>query len=113
MNLFLKKLFRKPIYRVDILNHAIRHHRRNNGVCSAIDEGLYAIGINVNYDAILLIFPAHNFMNASQLFGAEANAYWWPQGDWSGGRMEYLLWLRDQYKDDKEDLRRYKTNACK
>lgn len=108
MILFFKRLFHRPIYRIDIINWAIRHHSQYHGVCGALHDGLETVNV---YAAVSDVFPAHKYENAHHLFNASderkywwAPKYWWSPSDWSGDRMRYIKWLRDVYKYDKEDI---------
>lgn len=127
MKLFFKRLFFRPIYRVDIIDWAIKHHKEYEGVCMALYNSLkhagiknhqylspngdtYWIGLTIN--DLFEIFPAHNYNNAHHLFNAWSLPYesrnnylWWESRDWDGGRLDYLNWLRGEYENDKTPIK--------
>lgn len=125
MKLFFKRLFFRPIYRVDVIDWAIKHHKKYEGVCMALYDGLKHAGIKkrpipfpegntswmvLTINDVFEIFPAHNYANAHHLFNArnlrfENYSLWWSSRDWDGGRLDYLKWLREQYKDDKTPIK--------
>lgn len=101
--LWLKMHHWIPVYRKDILEYAKDIDKKGfRGLCGLIEFVL------IRFD-IVAEFPLFNEDNAL-LFDADIkHLYWWKRGDWSGGRMEFLNWLIEQYEDDKEDLRKYKA----
>lgn len=109
-NLYIKyKIkFNRPLYRVDILRY-VKYIERRWGLCYSIYSALFgrythtsvAIGFTVSR-----LFPLMDRKNAMPFNAHPLNAHWWPVGDWTGGRMDFLNWLIDQYKDDKTDLRK-------
>lgn len=126
MKLFFKKLFFMPIYRVDVIDWAIKHHKKYNGICAALYDGLKYAGIkkhqylsregNTSWIGLIIndvfeIFPTHRLINARCFntwdlpYGNCNNSLWWERGDWSNGRLDYLKWLREQYKDDKTSIK--------
>lgn len=45
MKLFFKRLFFRPIYRVDVIDWAIKHHKKYEGICMALYDGQKHAGI--------------------------------------------------------------------
>lgn len=107
----------KYVYRKDILEYALKHHKyiygkNHGGLCISIIYALQHYGINAypmklktfiplftNNNAIL--FKATNHNDASMV-------YWWQEGVWDTGRLDFLKWLLEQYKDDKTNLKKLK-----
>ena len=78
---------------------------KTNGLCYAIQLALQDCGIRYcEYFQLSRYFPLFTRQNAIA-FGASGAGYWWPIGDWSSGREEFLNWLIEQYKDDQTDLK--------
>ncbi len=127
MKLFFKRLFFRPIYRVDVIDWAIKHHKKYEGICMALYDGLKHAGIKkrqylspegithrmrIIINDVFEIFPAHNYANARHMFNAwnlwyeDSNtSLWWESRDWDGGRLDYLNWLRGEYEDDKTPIK--------
>ena len=127
MKLFFKRLFFRPIYRVDVIDWAIKHHEKYEGVCMALYDGLKHAGIKkrqylspegvthwmrIIMNDVFEIFPAHNYANARHMFNAwnlwyenSNNSLWWESRDWDGGRLDYLNWLRGEYENDKTPIK--------
>lgn len=113
-----KRLFPKTlrcVYRKDILEYALKHHKywsgeNHGGLCVTLINAFdhYNIGvISINY-----YLPLFNNGNANILFNAKTNDfrydceyYWWPKGEWNTGRLDFLKWLFEQYKDNKTNLK--------
>ena len=100
--------YNKPIYRVDILRY-VKYIERSVGLCPSIRFALFRC--NIQMPAVIkplvpIFFPLMDRKNAEHFNAIPLNIYWWPMGDWTGGRMDFLNWLIDQYKDDKTDLRK-------
>lgn len=113
-----KRLFPKTlkcVYRKDILEYALKHHRYNNGenhggLCVSINKALEHYGIYTKPMLNENIIPLFTNNNASSLFNATSycdsyQIYWWPKGRWNTGRLDFLKWLIEQYKDDKTNLK--------
>ena len=103
----LKKLFHLPIYRIDVLKAVRENHSRHLCLCSAIAYALRPLtGLYPCSEFIQYYFPLFGGKEVFD-FGAHTNYvgnYWWPVGDWSAGRLDYLDWLIEQYKNDKTDI---------
>lgn len=111
--LFPKTL--KCVYKKDILEYALKHHTHNSinygGLCITIDRALRHYGLNLCFTPTIIIFPLFNHNNARK-FNSNTDensilAYWWPKGIWDTGRLDFLKWLLEQYKDDKTNLKKY------
>lgn len=100
----------KCVYRKDILEYALKHHmytylsENHGGLCISISEALthYGIDASITVDTVIPLFTRNNAIN---LFNAKPNFYWWPRGEWNTGRLDFLKWLIEQYKDDKTNLK--------
>lgn len=100
--LFPKTL--KCVYRKDILEYALKYNNKAKGVCFALWDSLSHYGMVHN---ITLYLPLAN-LNYARRFGANVtyDGYWWPKGEWNTGRLDFLKWLLEQYKDDKTNLKK-------
>lgn len=84
------------------------------GLCSLLCSELHSYGLfdSNGYAAMMYslkkFFPLYTFYNAIA-FGAQLDEYlyWWTPFKWDeeGGRMRFLNWLIEQYRDDETDLR--------
>ena len=94
------------ITRVDVLEMAKSF--RMSGLCFAILCALNYYGIHKtdSYCDLTKIFPKFTRENAIPFGATEEGIYWWRTFRWECGRIDFLNWLIEQYKDDKEDLRK-------
>ena len=108
----VKVILNLPITRVEVLKLAKAKVERNPkeypGLCILLENT-----INMNYNIWLKdprwVFPLYNPMYA-KLFGATTDiGFWWERDEWDTGRLDFLNWLIEQYKDDKTDIRDLKT----
>ena len=80
------------------------------GLCYSINRALIDYGIYscVLYNTLLITKCFPKFRREEALkFGANKEDDWWWESDvWNTGRMDFLNWLIDQYKDDKTNLRK-------
>ena len=106
--LWLKRHHWIPVYRKDILEYAKNMDKEGfSGLCMLIDSSIFDFNLLHKWKVVL--FPLFKRGNALS-FGADKEwAYWWEEDDWSGGRMQFLDWLIEQYKNNREDLRKYKA----
>jgi hypothetical protein len=125
---FYKRLFRKPIYRVDVLRLsrvlmiALNNRRGFLGLCPIICSALRWYGFNVviadlyrdGYERTIgerFGFSLYSLEEARR-FGAFSpslskdgyDGYWWKPGDLSSGRLAYLDWLIRVYTEEDEHL---------
>lgn len=101
----------RPVRRVDVLKRVRNHH--DLGLCYSISDALVHFKLppySGICDTTKYYFPLFTRENASA-FDANAELYWWPFNEWipGKGRMAFLEWLIEQYKDDKTDLRTLKS----
>lgn len=113
---------KKPITRLDILKKVKRNKHRFNGLCLAImgtaasfikgydyeDLGNLHPGFGLYHGTNVIsniLIPELTFHNAKK-FGADGYeyGYWWKPWVWDNGRLDFLNWLIEHYKDDTEDL---------
>lgn len=106
VKLIIKRIFHRPIYRIDILNWSLSHATLYSGVCCAIRNGLKMAGLDDTLS--WCAFPKHTIRNALDFrIETDEDGYWWPRNVWKdSGRMDYMKWLHDQYMDDRTDLRK-------
>ena len=100
---FISRLLHLPVTRKEVLKRAKKLKRA--GLCFSIDRALidYGIYLNVSYHYLFPKFRREVALN----FGAnKSDDWWWECGVWNTGRMDFLNWLIDQYKDDKTNLRK-------
>ena len=96
--------FQVPVTRKEVLERAKKI--KKYGICYSITQAL--VGYDILFDCRFLNiwFPKFVRDNALQ-FGANTYSKWWWEPDvWDTGRMDFLDWLIEQYKDDKTDLRK-------
>lgn len=112
----LKLLHNEPIYRVDILRAVKYNYRglRGGGICTSITR-ICRVCLNENYSMRWMdcmeakkLFPKLSRFNAHDFHSDDEGEYWWKINDWKGGRMQFLDWLINEYKDDEENLRNIK-----
>ena len=102
---FISNLFNLPVTRKEVLKRAKKLKRV--GLCSSIAEALRNYGVYSNVPHLFTeYFPKFREEEALN-FGAEWKLGWWWEPDvWNTGRMDFLDWLIEEYKDDKTDLRK-------
>lgn len=104
----LKVIFNRPIYRKDILKYASKHYCIDDGMCAALR---HALGTYEIYVSSREIFSKYfNLTTAiTKFFATGYGGYWWSNDKYGWYyRKLYFKWLIEQYKDDKEDLRKYR-----
>ena len=112
---WLKIFLGLPIYRVDVLVYAFNKNIKSKhpakGLCYALSSALDCVKDNMD---ILEVFPLFSPETAEQFEAYipmdSYSFYWWTEGDWEGPRKDYLLWLIDQYKDNKENIRKLQVS---
>lgn len=115
MNLFEKLYIRfRPLTKAMILKKAKCY--QSSGLCYAIKRALLYYGYNIHYTCAsdvkdILQIPLYDVkeavkFNADIRHGARTG-FWWTIGVWNKGRLDYLNWLINQYKNDKTDLKEY------
>lgn len=98
---FISNLFNLPVTRKEVLKRAKRY--KGPGLCYTIGKAFE--DYNIIVFNISLVLPLFNKNNTKQ-FGGSLGGYWWDWGVWNTGRMAFLNWLIEQYKDDKTNLRK-------
>lgn len=120
-----ERALNSPVRRIDVLESAKSEVKSFDdytcfgGLCSLLAEALRYYGILLDgmsfcgrMDELKKFFPLYTHDNAVK-FGARSGeqmseyTFWWPSFVWDeeGGRMRFLNWLIEQYKDDETDLR--------
>ena len=101
---FISNLFGLPVTRKEVLERAKKF--KSHGLCHSIRYTLDRYNMSHIY-RVDEYFPKFVKENALQ-FGADKYSDWWWKNDvWDTGRMNFLDWLIEQYKDDKTNLRNY------
>ena len=103
---FISRLFNIPVTRKEVLKRAKKLKRA--GLCFSIEEALrnYGVYTGIFRPCLVKYFPKFSKEEALN-FGAEKeDSWWWECSVWNTGRMDFLNWLIDQYKDDKTNLRK-------
>lgn len=106
----VKNFLHLPITRVEVLEYAkeLQSTRQYPGLCLLLEDALSAYEI---WPFASTVFLKFNIKDA-RAFGAyeyaysKKGGYWWERGDWNTGRLKYLNWLIEQYKDDKTNIRK-------
>ena len=101
---FISRLLHLPVTRKEVLKRAKKLKRA--GLCFSIEEALRDYGIRVPYQLLTVYFPQFRREVALNFGANKSDAWWWEYGVWNTGRMDFLNWLIDQYKDDKTNLRK-------
>ena len=117
----------EKITRKDILEKALNNHERYcchstyyiptyympGGLCALFTVVIKDITNNQCWDFVHLgrkdkrkIFPKFRRIYAILFFHASISGlWWWDMGSWKEeGRLGFLRWLYDKYKDDTEDI---------
>jgi hypothetical protein len=101
---FISNLLERPVTRKEVLERVKKIKIR--GLCHSISYVLNEYNILNDLHFLYIWFPKFVKENALQ-FGADKYSDWWWKCDvWDTGRMDFLNWLIEQYKDDKTDLRK-------
>jgi len=105
----------EKITRKDFLEKALNSYsyERFGGICPLLTKVMDDITNNQCPDFVILtnrdqrrLFPKYRRIYAIILFRASMSyVYWWDMGSWEeDGRLGFLRWLYDQYKNDTEDI---------
>lgn len=98
----ISNLLHLPVTRKEVLKRAKKI--KKYGLCYSISHVLHAY--NIPYGDYHHYFPMFVRMCALR-FGADGfYEWWWKPNVWDTGRMAFLDWLIEEYKDDKTDLRK-------
>jgi len=105
---FISNLFKLPVTRKEVLQRAKKH--QDFGLCYAIDTAFveYHLVSDYLYLNLEMEFPKFTPTNAQKFggLGTQVKSYWWKPKVWNTGRMDFLNWLIEEYKDDKTNLRK-------
>lgn len=100
---FISNLFRIPVTRKEVLKRAKKIKR--SGICYSVISALRDYGVPCNH-WLDEYFPKFTKENALQFGADKDDNWWWTPNVWDTGRMDFLNWLIEEYKDDKTDLRK-------
>ena len=98
---FISDLLKLQVTRADLLRRAKKKVKTRFGLYTIIQDTINEYGLHVSAKKC---FPKFTVENAEK-FGAEKTFSWWDEEYWNTGRKEFLDWLIEQYKNDKENLR--------
>lgn len=99
------KILDCSVTRVDVLRKA--KSCKKEGLCLAIRHALVYYDLpSLTLADLSEIFPLFTRENAKRFDGDPFHLYWWPIYEWNTGRMDFLNWLIEQYKNDNTDLRK-------
>jgi hypothetical protein len=99
---FISNLFNLPVTRKEVLKRAKKI--KKSGLCYTIRDALHKYNIYSRNPEIY--FPKFERKNALQFGADKFYEWWWIPYVWDTGRMDFLDWLIEQYKDDKTNLRK-------
>ena len=106
LKFLIKAIFNLPVYRKDVLERTKIFHNNYYGLCEGLRENLSYFNIPyIHYVNICVYIPKFK-TNVEFFNGNSLSDYWWRSKDWTTGRLDYLNWLIDVYKDDKTNLRK-------
>ncbi len=104
--IYVKGLLHLPIYRIDVLNWVeYMYLGETSGLCAALDVAIDDLRL-VRWPKIQY-FPKY-LKEHAQMFPSHytGESYWWEPDTWEiKGRLGFFYWLKEQYKDDKTNLR--------
>ena len=104
----IKNFLHLPVTRYELLQYAkeLQAAHAYRGLCHLLDDALMGYDIHpLHLDELL---PKYNIEYA-RCFGAHYHlyhGYWWERGRWDIGRLDFLNWLINEYKDDKTNIRK-------
>lgn len=101
-----KRLSFLPVTRYEVLQYAkeLQATHAYKSLCSLLGYAL--MDYDIYYPRpIEIIFPKFKEEYAKH-FGASYYGYWWERDRWDTGRLDFLNWLINEYKDDKTDIRK-------
>jgi len=100
---FISNLFNLPVTRKEVLERAKKVQK--TGICYSIIDAFEDYGIPKHY-YLSVYFPKFVKRNALNFGADRLRIYWWKPDVWDTGRMDFLDWLIEEYKDDKTNLRK-------
>lgn len=95
-----------PVTRVEVLKHAkeLQGTHQYSGLCWLLNKALEDYGLW--WADPLTTFPEFKFENARHFGAYTEYGYWWEEGRWDTGRLDFLNWLIQEYKDDRMNIRK-------
>jgi hypothetical protein len=100
----------KKITRLDVLKKAKGLYvngicRDYSGLCKVLRYSIAFFGHYIPTIVMHRYLPLFTFENAKK-FGANGDKrwYWWKPYEWDTGRLDFLNWLIEQYRDDDTNL---------
>ena len=104
----IKNFLRLPVTRVEVLKHAkeLQSTHPYPGLCVLLDNALDHYEILPFPSTIFPKFRPQYAKHFRALYSDYYGVYWWERGAWNTGRLEYLDWLINEYKDDKTNIRK-------
>ena len=94
----------EKITRKEILKQALNEHKFHLGICGCLNRPISRMsGIRLSEVELREIFPKFRRFYAIRFGASLFGKYWWTSGKWKG-RLKYLNWLNEQYKDDERDI---------
>lgn len=96
----------------DLLDRVLETYNEYNGLCSAIRWTFYKDFLDINpAGRVIPEIPLFTYNNAKPFMewkNVDPAAYWWPIHEWKDeggkGRLAFLRWLADQYRDSEETI---------
>lgn len=111
-----KSIVHLPIYRKDILIWTKYYYTTYEGLCCAIESSIRdLIHVYNRPQHLIPLFSPYVVRIFHEKHGVDIRPtqyiyglYWWEPHTWelNGGRLGFLNWLIEQYKDDKTNLRK-------
>ena len=100
----VKNFLHLPVTRVEVLEHAkeLQSTCQYPGLCLLLNNALDHYNI---WPFPSTIFPKFKVEYAKH-FGASYRGYWWERDRWDTGRLDFLNWLIQQYKNDRTNIRK-------
>ena len=116
-----KSIVHLPIYRKDVLIWAKYYYANEDydGLCCAIEDSvrdlMYVYNVPQHFIPLLNPDIVKSFHKRYCVDTSNINyrfkSYWWEPYTWklNGGRLGFLNWMIEQYKDDKTNLKTYES----
>ncbi len=100
----VKNFLHLPVTRVEVLEYAkeLQSTCQYPGLCSLLNDALEHYNIR---PVAPTVFPKFT-KDYARRFGASYHGYWWEPCLWDTGRLDFLYWLINEYKDDKTNIRK-------
>ena len=100
----VKNILHLPVTRVEVLEYAkeLQSTHQYPGLCALLKDALEYYEI---WSFNFIIFPKFKEEYAKH-FGASYHGYWWERDRWDTGRLDFLNWLIQQYKNDRTNIRK-------